>query len=270
METDPHSTFFDKEGSKRLKVDIFALKFHSRLMKSINQMTYDSLSRSLHQDSVNFKSESVSTNIWAGEDFSKVSQDFAIYLTDLQTQGKGRDGRSWQQSQAGHCLLSTWCYRTQKVMQPIFSPLVGLALFTSLKSTWPNIAFALKAPNDIYVGEQKLAGILIEAQTGDDSKSQEVYVGIGLNIFSAPKVDRPTVALADFVDVHSSRWSHFLESFSESLKDATKSGAQSHLNDLQREKLLVALNAFPTANYSDISATGDLRTGDTITSWRDL
>jgi BirA family biotin operon repressor/biotin-[acetyl-CoA-carboxylase] ligase len=51
----------------------------------------------------------------------------------------------------------------------------------------------LKWPNDVMIGNAKLAGILLEL-VGD-----AIVVGIGVNLAAAPKLaDRATIALAEF------------------------------------------------------------------------
>jgi biotin-(acetyl-CoA carboxylase) ligase len=54
--------------------------------------------------------------------------------------------------------------------------LAGLGLVNALKSLDKKVATNLKWPNDLLIGDKKVAGILVEA------KENGVVVGIGLNV----------------------------------------------------------------------------------------
>lgn len=63
---------------------------------------------------------------------------------------------------------------------------------SALSELLPQKQFTLKWPNDVMVGQAKLAGILLERE-GD-----AVIAGIGVNVAAAPSLpDRATIALAD-------------------------------------------------------------------------
>jgi len=49
----------------------------------------------------------------------------------------------------------------------------------------------IKWPNDVLLGNAKLAGILVEAGSGG-GKLDWMVVGVGLNLAGAPALDRPT------------------------------------------------------------------------------
>lgn len=70
----------------------------------------------------------------------------------------------------------------------------GLALHEAITSLLnPPHQAQLKWPNDVMIGQAKLAGILLE-RVGD-----AVVVGIGVNLAAAPQLpDRQTVALTEF------------------------------------------------------------------------
>lgn len=112
-------------------------------------------------------------------------QPIALFLTDFQTEGKGRGKHLWITDQDGQALLSSWCFHLPTPPQPILSPLVGLAVLKALHNSWPFLQWSLKAPNDIYIGNKKVAGILIEnIQQG---ASNNFIVGFGLNVLDAPE-----------------------------------------------------------------------------------
>lgn len=104
-----------------------------------------------------------------------------IIVAEHQSQGRGRMQRVWDDSGSGKSLLASFCFLTDKSPQPIFSPLCGLGLLITLKNHFAG-DFSLKAPNDVYLGDRKVAGLLIETiQSGQEIR---VIIGLGLNVFA--------------------------------------------------------------------------------------
>jgi BirA family biotin operon repressor/biotin-[acetyl-CoA-carboxylase] ligase len=96
--------------------------------------------------------------------------------TDLQTQGRGRLGRTWE-TPAGRALLFSVLLRPTPPMAlwPELSLVAGDAVAAALREK-TGIAAELSHPNDVLVEGRKLAGILPEASTG------RVVLGIGVNV----------------------------------------------------------------------------------------
>jgi BirA family biotin operon repressor/biotin-[acetyl-CoA-carboxylase] ligase len=105
-------------------------------------------------------------------------------ITDFQTAGRGQRGNQWEGAPAENLMLSV-------VWQPTFlaateqfrlSQAVALGVHdwaAALLGTAPNLK--LKWPNDLYYGDQKLGGILIENSLSGP-KIQYSIIGIGMNI----------------------------------------------------------------------------------------
>jgi BirA family biotin operon repressor/biotin-[acetyl-CoA-carboxylase] ligase len=109
--------------------------------------------------------------------------DPALLVAEQQTSGRGRLGRAWQ-SEPGASLTFSLGLRLAPQDWWGLSLAVGVAAAQALH---PDVR--LKWPNDLWVGDAKLGGILIEtAPAGTDQRSRYVIVGIGLNI-RAPSVD---------------------------------------------------------------------------------
>jgi BirA family transcriptional regulator, biotin operon repressor / biotin---[acetyl-CoA-carboxylase] ligase len=73
---------------------------------------------------------------------------------------------------------------------PTLALAAGLALIEALEGAVPNAALSLKWPNDLMLGDAKLAGVLLE-RSGD-----RIVVGIGINLAGAPNISgRKTAAL---------------------------------------------------------------------------
>jgi BirA family transcriptional regulator, biotin operon repressor / biotin---[acetyl-CoA-carboxylase] ligase len=117
----------------------------------------------------------------------------------VQTNGKGRRGRTWV-SQLGASLTFSLLWRFQCGAAALsgLSLAVGVALIRALNSLGVNQA-QLKWPNDVLIDSKKLAGILIELQ-GDLEGPSAAVIGIGFNL-NLPKnvlesIDQPAIDLA--------------------------------------------------------------------------
>lgn len=115
------------------------------------------------------------------------------YVADRQLAGHGRLGREWHGG-AGNYMGSTIVRPGQgDPPAPSLSLLAGLAVIAAIgEAAVAERSIFLKWPNDVMVGEAKLAGILLHAVAG------AVVVGIGVNLASVPVLsDRRAVSLAD-------------------------------------------------------------------------
>jgi BirA family biotin operon repressor/biotin-[acetyl-CoA-carboxylase] ligase len=104
-----------------------------------------------------------------------------LVLAERQTAGRGRRGRKWV-SPFGENIYFSLVLRIEGGMRQLegMSLVVGLATLQTLREL--NIAHAgLKWPNDILVGQRKLAGILLEL-VGDPADVCHVVIGIGINV----------------------------------------------------------------------------------------
>ena len=82
-------------------------------------------------DGANIKAEyfekTESTNAYAKESLA------SLVITDKQTCGRGRGIHQWICPQYGDYFLTTWIFNISSSVQPIFSPLVGLAIYRALQ-----------------------------------------------------------------------------------------------------------------------------------------
>jgi BirA family transcriptional regulator, biotin operon repressor / biotin---[acetyl-CoA-carboxylase] ligase len=103
----------------------------------------------------------------------------ATAVTDLQTHGRGRLGRTWE-APAGLALLFSVLLHPQPPMAlwPELSLVAGDAAAAALRGQ-TGVAAALGHPNDVLVEGRKVAGILAEASVG------RVVLGIGVNVNQA-------------------------------------------------------------------------------------
>lgn len=127
--------------------------------------------------------QTYSTSTLLREQYSDALPHFYTIRTDYQTAGRGQAGNSWE-SEAGKNLLFSTLLRYEKIhaaSQWRLSMLVAVALWDILAKYLPKEQLAIKWPNDIYFGDKKLAGILIENSLSGEYVGYTI-VGIGVNV----------------------------------------------------------------------------------------
>lgn len=101
-------------------------------------------------------------------------------LAEQQTAGRGRRGRKWISPLAANLYLScVWEFYNGAAALEGLSLATGVAIADALADVGIQDV-ALKWPNDIILGDAKLAGILLE-MTGDPLGKCQVVLGIGIN-----------------------------------------------------------------------------------------
>jgi BirA family transcriptional regulator, biotin operon repressor / biotin---[acetyl-CoA-carboxylase] ligase len=144
---------------------------------------------------IRFTSEIDSTNAWARRELFNVSVP-AVFITDHQTAGRGRMGRSWADQPGSNILLSIVLpslLESDRSLTPLLS---ALAVAFAIEDTFPEVLPSLKWPNDVLIGGRKVAGILAE-QTSHRSEAVTI-IGIGINVNQAtfPKgLRRPATSI---------------------------------------------------------------------------
>jgi BirA family biotin operon repressor/biotin-[acetyl-CoA-carboxylase] ligase len=127
--------------------------------------------------------QTYSTSTLLREQYSDALPHFYTIRTDYQTAGRGQAGNSWE-SEAGKNLLFSTLLRYEGIhaaQQWRLSMLVAVALWESLAKYLPQDRLTIKWPNDIYYGDEKLVGILIENSLSGQYVGHSI-VGIGVNV----------------------------------------------------------------------------------------
>jgi BirA family biotin operon repressor/biotin-[acetyl-CoA-carboxylase] ligase len=108
-----------------------------------------------------------------------------VLFAERQTAGRGRRGNAWFGGPSGANLLFSCAVRPQLpvVHWSRLTHGTALALKRVLES-YPTLKPLVKWPNDIYLKERKVAGILVETETRDDATGVAV-IGVGLNVNGA-------------------------------------------------------------------------------------
>ena len=99
-------------------------------------------------------------------------------VTDLQREGRGRQGRAWVAPAETALLFSTVLQPPRDVL-PLLPLLAALAVAGGIEAATGAVP-DLKWPNDVLLNGKKLAGILLERPAGAD-----VVLGVGVNVNQA-------------------------------------------------------------------------------------
>ncbi len=137
-----------------------------------------------------------STNRAAQELARQGAAEGTAVLAERQLCGRGRQGRTWH-SPAGVGLYSSWILRP--ALPPHQVQLLTLTVAVAVAraiSAQTLLSPKIKWPNDILIGEKKVAGILTEAEaTGE--RIAHVVAGVGINVnHTAAELGQPLEALA--------------------------------------------------------------------------
>src|SRR5208283_2326 len=149
-----------------------------------------------------------STNVKAKSLALDDAQEGAIVIAEEQTAGKGRLGRSWSSEKGKNLTFSV-------IARPRISPqhLGILSLFAGVSvaralTTLTDKTIRCKWPNDVFLNNKKVCGILSESVASEKSITA-VIIGIGINVnqkkFSPDLQEKATsLALETGRDFH--RW----------------------------------------------------------------
>lgn len=104
-----------------------------------------------------------------------------IVWAELQSAGRGQRGHSWHSTKGENLTFSMLLEPTflPVTEQFLLSEIVALALVRTLAEY--GIECRIKWTNDIYAGDNKIVGILIEHALSGDKLSRTI-VGVGLNV----------------------------------------------------------------------------------------
>lgn len=103
-----------------------------------------------------------------------------VLLAEFQTAGRGRRGGKWLGALGSSLMLSlSWIFKGDFDLRGL-SVSAGVAAAKALQP-FCSQKISVKWPNDLYMGEKKLGGILIESVCFE--KKAVVIVGIGINVY---------------------------------------------------------------------------------------
>lgn len=114
------------------------------------------------------------------QDGQKLTKGAAL-VAEAQTAGRGRRGNSWFSPFGSNLYYSMYWQLEQGIQAAMgLSLVIGIAVAEVLEQQY-QLPVKLKWPNDIYLHQKKLAGILIEL-VGQSHAQCDLVIGLGLNI----------------------------------------------------------------------------------------
>lgn len=118
-----------------------------------------------------------STNLRARELAAAGAPHGTIVTAAEQSEGRGRQGRTWSAPTGGALLCSAIVrpLAERHLLLPLAAP---LAVCEAAEELRPGARCGVKWPNDVHLDGRKLAGILVEARPRDGW----AVVGVGLNL----------------------------------------------------------------------------------------
>lgn len=125
--------------------------------------------------------EVTSTNLYIKDLAKEGAPEGTLAAADIQTQGRGRLGRSWTTEPGSNIAMSL-------LLRPEISPdrvsmvtlVMGLAVASACQKLY-DLPVGIKWPNDVVVNGKKLCGILTEMQM-KEMAVEYVVIGTGINV----------------------------------------------------------------------------------------
>lgn len=119
-----------------------------------------------------------STNDVAAAVAERGAREGTVVLANAQSAGRGRQGRTWV-SPPGAGLYTSIVLTPPPPAVPLLTIAAGVAVADGIRSA-SGLEPRLKWPNDVHVGDRKVAGVLAEADN-----CSTVILGIGINVMPA-------------------------------------------------------------------------------------
>ena len=119
-----------------------------------------------------------------------------ICISREQTKGKGQHGRNWVSQKDGSIIFSMRKSFNEGMNLNGLSLIAGMAIIKSIEEECQLSGLKIKWPNDIYYGDKKLAGILMENTHYKSNQLLLVGVGINYQLVDTNEIDEPWVDLS--------------------------------------------------------------------------
>jgi BirA family biotin operon repressor/biotin-[acetyl-CoA-carboxylase] ligase len=135
--------------------------------------------------------EIASTNTYLMEQDAPLPGQASVAITDNQTMGRGRHGRTWQSPPgSGLCISVAYTFSSQPANLPALTLAIGLGAIDALEELGVS-GVQLKWPNDLIADDGKLGGILTETKS-HVSGTISIVSGMGINVNLGEKPDLGT------------------------------------------------------------------------------
>jgi BirA family biotin operon repressor/biotin-[acetyl-CoA-carboxylase] ligase len=161
--------------------------------------------------------ETESTNDLAWQAAEQGAPAGYVAFAERQTRGRGQYGRRWESKPYLSLCFSVLLRPARMTLResPQLTSLLAERVAAAISQT-TGAETRIKPPNDIYIGERKVAGILVEGRTESDG-SYTAVAGIGINV------------------------NHSVDDFPEELRTTAGSLAMATGRTISRTKLAIAV-----------------------------
>ena len=134
-----------------------------------------------------------STNDEAIRRAKEGGEEGEIFVAEKQTAGRGRMGRNWESAEGKNLTISFLLRpKLSTARANLLTLVAGAALFDAIAPLAPKSSLKIKWPNDLYLNDKKMAGVLTESESRGD-QLQWVVCGIGIDLNTDPKDFSPEV-----------------------------------------------------------------------------
>lgn len=142
-----------------------------------------------------------STNSYSADLLKNGINELTVVYTNFQTEGRGLKKNAWYSDDNKNLLLSIVDFSEIKIEKHFcLNMIISLAIcdYLNLKGVLAKI----KWPNDIYVENHKIAGILVENNFyGDIIKSSVIGIGLNLNQIDFPNEIPNPISLKEITGI---------------------------------------------------------------------
>jgi len=185
-----------------------------------------------------------------------------VIIAEEQSNGKGHGNNAWE-SEPGKNLTFSILFKPvfiEPARQFAITQIISLSLWEVLDSILRKKKVSIKWPNDIYVGDKKIAGVLIQNFIKANSIDLSV-IGVGLNVsqkqFLSDAPNPTSIILESGMECpHDNLLDDILETFAQQVEKYTSSSSFTALTKHYLEKLYrMGDNAIYKDNKGLFSAT---------------
>lgn len=164
-----------------------------------------------------------STNDYLKDNYHQYD-NLTVIKTKFQTKGRGQFERSWESLKDENLLFSMLLKGLDVNKINILKQIVLESLLILLETL--NVKGIFKEPNDVYVEDKKILGILIETKLSENNEQYKyVIIGIGLNVNQEEFNEKNATSLKklknkifEINDIFSSFISIFMKNFNEKMR----------------------------------------------------
>lgn len=107
----------------------------------------------------------------------KLLDNFTFVTTDYQSRGKGRNDRVWSSNKGENLMFSVLIKDTSLLKKHSALSIISAIEVAKLLESYGLENVSIKWPNDVYVNDKKICGILLEGQI-----VEYIVIGVGLNV----------------------------------------------------------------------------------------